>query len=137
MFQTKFFCIECQKNCKITSICLNTRTISGHLIKHQISKPVAKTTPTIQTTLLKSNVDLKIVATSQKLDLDKHLSLAIATYTASNRFCENKHFRKLLESLNPYYKVPSRNQISTNIQQIYEETFLNVKQKLLRLKNFL
>lgn len=116
--KSKVYCLLCFDDDKKSAICQNTRTIAGHLSSiHKVVKPDNKPAETSQLTLTKDREnDFKKYAIEHKPELDKYLALAIATSTASNIFCQNKYFRKFIESLNSFYKVPSRNQISDSIQ---------------------
>lgn len=127
----KVFCIVCFNNDKKTELCMNTKTISRHLKDQHgiVSQPVVRQSE--QTTLSGStSIDFQKKATCDKWHLHNKLSLAIATSTASNIFVENVHFREFLKELNPFYKPPSRNQISENIKLQYEECLAWVKQKI-------
>ncbi|CAG5000632.1 unnamed protein product [Parnassius apollo] len=92
-------------------------------------KPTDTPRPIFQTTL-------KMTASSSKKKIDKYLTMMIATDFQPYSIVEDKGFRKLVEALNPSYKLPSRQRIRYDLMpELYQCAKLQLASMLENIKN--
>lgn len=92
-------------------------------------KPTETPRPIFQTTL-------KMTAASNKKKIDKYLTMMIATDFQPYSIVEDKGFRKLVEVLNPSYKLPTRQKIRYELMpELYQCAKTQLAKMLENIKN--
>lgn len=92
-------------------------------------KPTETPRPIFQTTL-------KLTAASNKKKIDKYLTMMIATDYQPYSIVEDKGFRKLVEVLNPSYKLPTRQKIRYELMpELYQCAKSQLARMLENIKN--
>lgn len=100
-----------------------TSTGTTHENPKESSRPIFQTT-------------LKMTATSNKKKIDKYLTMMIATDFQPYSIVEDKGFRKLVEILNPGYKLPSRQKIRYELMpELYQRAKLKLANMLANIEN--